>query len=205
VVSHWDRAVVEAFQQARWGPADWLFELLSEWWVKSLVIVGVGLLADLRARRPPVAAALATASFLAAAGIVALLKQAFARPRPPLADTAVHPLVPLPASYSMPSSHAATAVAAALAVGLVHSRLRWPLLLLAGLVAVSRVWLGVHYLTDVLVGSAIGALLAAGFWLLAKRALERWGASSSRSKRVSPGGEAGSPPLARPRPSGHGR
>ena len=38
---------------------------------------------------------------------------------------------------------------ARVAVGLVHPRLRLPLLVLAGLVAISRVWLGVHYLSDV--------------------------------------------------------
>jgi membrane-associated phospholipid phosphatase len=39
----------------------------------------------------------------------------------------------------MPSGHAAGAFAAAVAVGLVHPRLRWPLLLLAGLIALSYV------------------------------------------------------------------
>ena len=173
MIARWDRAVVEAFQHAHWGPADWLFELLSDWWVKSLVIIGIGLVADMWLRRLPVAAVLATASYFTAAGLGAALKDAFDRPRPPLVDPQVHPLVGVPHSASMPSGHAATAFAAAVAVGLVHPRVRWPLLFLAALVAVSRVWLGVHYLTDVIAGAALGTSVAAVFSLVLGRLVTR--------------------------------
>jgi undecaprenyl-diphosphatase len=169
VVARWDRAVVEAVQHLRWGPADWIFELLSDWWVKSLVVIGVGLAADLWSRRRfPAAAVLSTVAYFTAAGIDGLLKRAFERPRPPLVDPAVHPLVSVPHSYSMPSGHAATAFAAAVAVGLVHPRTRRPLLGLAALVAISRVWLGVHYLTDVLAGAALGTAVAFALWLVVR-------------------------------------
>jgi undecaprenyl-diphosphatase len=168
VVARWDRAVVEAVQHLRWGPADWIFELLSDWWVKSLVVIGVGLAADLWSRRAPVSAVFATGSYFVSGGITALLKNAFDRPRPPLVDHAVHPLVAVPHSYSMPSGHAATAFAAAVAVGLVHPRTRRPLLGLAALVAISRVWLGVHYLTDVLAGAALGTAVAFALWLVVR-------------------------------------
>jgi membrane-associated phospholipid phosphatase len=152
-----------------WAPADWCFEHLSDWWVKSLVIVGIGLVADLWTRRFPRGVALGVVSYVAAEGLSAMLKGAFDRPRPSVVDPAVHPLVAVPKSGSMPSTHAATAFAAALAVGLVHPRLRWPLLALAALIAVSRVWLGVHYLTDVIVGAALGAAIAVVFWRISIR------------------------------------
>jgi undecaprenyl-diphosphatase len=171
VVARWDRAVVEAFQHAHWGPADWIFELLSGWWVKSLVIIGIGLAADLvgRGRGLPVAAALATASYFAASGLERGLKHAFERSRPSLVDPHVHPLVAVPHSFSMPSGHAATAFAAAVAVVLIHPWLRWPLLCLSALVGISRVWLGVHYLSDVIVGAALGTAVALALWLFACR------------------------------------
>ena len=168
MVARWDRAVVEAFQHAHWAPANWVFELLSDWWVRSLVVIGSGLVADLWLRRPPIAATLSTASYFVAHGICEGLKHAFGRPRPPLVDQAVHPLVAVPHSYSMPSGHASTAFGAAVAVGLVHPRLRWPLLTLAALVAISRVWLGVHFLSDVLAGAALGTAVAVGAWLAAR-------------------------------------
>lgn len=179
MIARWDRAVVEAVQHLHWGPANWCFELLSDWWVKSLVIVGVGLVADLLSRRRlPVAALLAAISYFAADGLAIALKSVFDRPRPSLVDPAVHPLVAVPHSGAMPSAHAAGAFAAALAVGLVHPRLRRPLLGLATLIAFSRVWLGVHYPTDVVAGAAIGAAIALVAWLL----MTRGGGRASRAR-----------------------
>jgi undecaprenyl-diphosphatase len=139
--------------------------------VHSALIIGIGLAADLRGRRPATAAVLSTAAYFVATGIDSVVKGLFERPRPPLVDPAVHPLVAVPHSYSMPSGHAATAFAAAVAVGLVHPRLRWPLLVLAALVAISRVWLGVHYLSDVLAGAALGSAVALALWWLGARAI----------------------------------
>ena len=153
--------MVEAFQDLHWGPANWCFVHLSDWWVKSLLIIAIGLAADLASRRRfPLAAVLAAISYLVATLLANILKAATDRPRPSVADPAIHPLIAVPGSSSLPSGHAAGAFAAALAVGLVHPRLRWPLLLLAGLIALSRVWLGVHYLTDVIAGSALGCVVA---------------------------------------------
>jgi membrane-associated phospholipid phosphatase len=169
VIARWDRAVVEAFQHAHWGPADRFFELLSDWWVRSLVVFAIALAADLLTRgRLPVAAFLAGASYAVAGSLTAVLKGAFDRPRPSLVDRDVHPLVAVPHDGSMPSGHASTAFAAAVAVSLVHRRLRLPLLALAALVALSRVWLGVHYLSDVLAGAALGATVAVVLWLVAR-------------------------------------
>ncbi len=167
MIAGWDRAVVEAVQHLHWGPANWCFEHLSDWWVKSVLIVGIGLVADLLSRsRLPVAALLGSVSYLAADGLAIRLKSVFDRPRPSLVDPAVHPLVAVPHSGAMPSGHAAGAFAAAVAVGLVHRRLRLPMLTLAVLVAFSRIWLGVHYPTDVLAGAALGSAIALAAWLL---------------------------------------
>ncbi len=169
MVARWDRAVVEAFQHAHWGPADRLFEVLSWSWVRGAVVLAVALAADLATRRRlPVATVLAAVSYAVAGGLTDGLKRAFDRPRPSLVDPAVHPLVAVPHDGSMPSGHAATAFGAAVAASLVHPRLRLPLLAFASLVAVSRVWLGVHYLSDVLVGAVVGAAVACACWLVVR-------------------------------------
>jgi undecaprenyl-diphosphatase len=134
-----------------------LFVAASAWWVKWPLIAALGAVGDSRPRCDSRICAL-SASIAAgvAAGSVALLKELTDRARPPLAEPSVEPLVAIPESTSFPSGHAATAFAAATAVALLYPRLRVPVLVLAALVALSRAYLGVHYWSDVLVGSAFG-------------------------------------------------
>jgi len=68
--------------------------------------------------------------------------------------------VPMPASTSFPSGHAATAFAFAAGVGHVLPPAAIPLHALAALVAYSRVHTGVHYPGDVVAGALIGTVLA---------------------------------------------
>lgn len=78
------------------------------------------------------------------------------RPSPP----GLPPLTSTPTQLSFPSAHAATSFAGALA----YSRLGLPaapLYALATGLAVSRLYLGVHYPSDVLAGAALGTVVAA--------------------------------------------
>ena len=62
--------------------------------------------------------------------------------------------------YSFPSGHTLHAVAFAILYGSYVPLMLWLLVPLAGLIAASRVILGLHYPSDVLVGGTIGATLA---------------------------------------------
>lgn len=59
-------------------------------------------------------------------------------------------------SHSFPSGHSATALGAAAAIYYVYRRKFWLLFIPAGLVMLSRVYLGVHFPIDVVVGGLIG-------------------------------------------------
>lgn len=72
----------------------------------------------------------------------------------------VRHLARIPTSTSFPSGHAASAFAFATGAGLELPRLRLPLFGVATAVASSRVYTGVHYPGDVVVGAAIGAVVA---------------------------------------------
>jgi undecaprenyl-diphosphatase len=65
----------------------------------------------------------------------------------------------MPESTSFPSGHSASGAAFAVSVGDALPALRIPLGVAASVVAFSRVYTGVHYPSDVLVGVAVGALL----------------------------------------------
>ena len=76
---------------------------------------------------------------------------------------------------SFPSGHAATSFAGATLLALALPRLAWPLLVLAAAIGWSRVYVGVHWPSDVLAGALLGAALAFGV-----RALPRLRAARRR-------------------------
>ena len=69
------------------------------------------------------------------------------------------------ASFSFPSSHAANITASMLFLGLVYRRWLAPLLAVAFIVSFSRIYIGVHWPSDVAAGMALGAGIA---WLAYK-------------------------------------
>ncbi len=73
--------------------------------------------------------------------------------------------------YSFPSGHAARLAALAIGTLFFDSFLGWTMLALALSVALARVLVGVHYLGDILMGLALGTLVAWG-GLLAVKFLE---------------------------------
>ncbi len=96
-----------------------------------------------------------------------LLKSWFGRARPLVLDGTVL-VCPSPSSYSFPSSHAAIAWAFAALLMREEPRFRWLFGALATLISLSRIYLGVHYPSDVVAGSLIG--LAVGYAAMALEA-----------------------------------
>lgn len=96
------------------------------------------------------------------------LKPLIARPRPFDADLSIIPLIPKPTDFSFPSGHTLSSFAAATSLTLSFKRRGAYSFILATLIAFSRLYLMVHYPTDVLFGIILGTLL--GF--LAKKVFD---------------------------------
>jgi len=144
----------------RWKPPRWirLWMILATragdgwlWYVLgTLVLVFGG-----ESRFAAVTAASVSCGLGAALFLV--LKRLAGRKRPcAIAPHCWATLLP-PDQFSFPSGHSICAFAFALSIGLFEPSLMYGLLFCALSVAISRIMLGLHYLSDVLVGSLIGA------------------------------------------------
>ena len=93
-----------------------------------------------------------------------LLKNIVARPRPFAEIGALIPLIAKPTDFSFPSGHTTASFAVALVMlRMLPKKIGIPAVVLAALVAFSRLYLGVHYPTDVLAGfvvALVGSSLA---------------------------------------------
>ena len=89
-----------------------------------------------------------------------VLKDLVARVRPCQIDRTIALLVERPTSYSFPSTHAAWAFAAVTSVFLHHKKAGIAVLMLAALIGFSRLYLFVHFPSDVLGGIVLGVLAA---------------------------------------------
>ncbi len=113
------------------------------------------------------------AGALAAGVSIALLmplKRRFRRRRP--CATGLHPLYDVRPRehfaadrFSVPSGHAMNAFAIATAIGLGWPPLLLPLAVVAACVAASRVLLGLHYMSDVVVGALLGSAIGVATFL----------------------------------------
>lgn len=135
----------------------------------TLVASGLALFAGQRRL-----AVLGVIAVIAGTGLMSLLKQGFDRPRPSLVEhgTLVH-------NASFPSGHSMMAAMVYLTLGILLARTQPKKrvrafivtisVILTLLVGISRVYLGVHWPTDVVAGWMLGGAWALLFWLVAIR------------------------------------
>ncbi|GIZ50115.1 phosphatase PAP2 family protein [Noviherbaspirillum aridicola] len=174
-----DHAVLLAFREPHdlsdpIGPR-WFEEVMRDFTalgghavLTSIVLAVVGFLLLTRKRKFALMVGLSVAAGM---GLSSLLKYVFARPRPDLVAHATEVY-----THSFPSGHAMLSAVVYLTLGALLARSRAEphvkiyLLSVAGLltvlVGVSRVYLGVHWPSDVLAGWAIGAAWALACWLV---------------------------------------
>lgn len=98
-----------------------------------------------------------------------ILKNIVARPRPFHVDSSVTLLIPEPSEYSFPSGHTMNSFTSATMLFLHYRKPGIAAFILAALIAFSRMYLFVHYPTDILGGIVLGVVDALVVYLLAKR------------------------------------
>src|SRR5580704_10437220 len=147
-------------QVNRWRPPRWL----RLWMIAATrcgdgwLWYGIGTVVALFGGPERFAALVATATAVGAGiGLFLKLKRAFGRRRPCAMEPHCWATLLPPDQFSFPSGHTITAFAVALSLGAFYPAMLPGLLFCAASVAASRILLGMHFLTDVLAGAAIGS------------------------------------------------
>ena len=162
---------IPPFRLGRDGCTEAARDVTSLGSIIVLVIVTLAATGYLFLARQPMAAWLLLVAVFGGIALVDLLKAVFARPRPDLALQAARVF-----TASFPSGHASLSAIVYLTMGALLARAqssatspffsRW--LPLSVLIGVSRIYLGVHYPTDVLAGWCIGLAWATACWVVAE-------------------------------------
>lgn len=166
-----EMAVVRWLQQ-QIGQASWLSRgllVVANWGLFGLVAITVWTYigwsvpaAELRGARRRAATAMVAA--LLATGLSRIVELFLYRPRPFVANPDIRNLLSIQPSGAFPSEHATALLALASVLGSAWS-VRTPIAWLLALgAAVSRVFAGAHYPSDVLAGGAVGWLVGHLLW-----------------------------------------
>jgi undecaprenyl-diphosphatase len=142
-----------------------VFQLLSFVGIAGLVWIAIAIVVAVLLRRPwqfP----LVTLAVLLADVCALALKLVVGVDRPFIRYPEPEPLVRTPTDLSFPSGHAATSFAAATLLAHSVPRLAVPFYVLAGAIAFSRVYVGVHYPLDIIGGALLGLGIATALRLL---------------------------------------
>ena len=102
------------------------------------------------------------------------LKPLVARTRPFVYNPDIKLIIPQPGEFSFPSGHSVTSFECAFAIYLYSKKWGIPALVFAGMIALSRLYLYVHYPTDVIIGGLLGCLFGWAAYLLVNWCEKQW-------------------------------
>jgi len=186
-----DDGFLDVMVSARTGPLVWVAKALAfagsvwvNWPIRVVVMVLLGV------RRHWLQLTAFLLAVMTSEPLIGLLKSAYDRPRPVGGLLATH-------SASFPSGHAIAGAVTAVGIVIVllppgPRRWRWEVqaAVFAGLMALSRTYLGVHWLSDVVAGTLLGVTLAVGWPALLQELRERRERRQSRASHVGAGSPA---------------
>ncbi len=167
---HFDLSVFQWVQTIHGGFLDKLMVIITSLGEGGIIFIAVALALMCTKKYRKAGVAIIVALLVMEVGNNLILKTIFARPRPFNLDPTQYAwwheiykfpeLVKRPDSYSFPSGHTSSAFAAGIALLWYDRKFGIPLTLFAAVMGFSRIYVEVHYCTDVLFGALVGVVYA---------------------------------------------
>lgn len=167
---HFDLSVFEWVQTIQGGFLDRLMVIITTLGEGGIIFIAVGLALLCTKKYRKAGVAILVALLVMEVGNNLILKTLFARPRPFNLDVTQYAwwheiykfpeLVKRPTSYSFPSGHTSSAFAAGIALLWYNKKFGIPLTIFAAVMGFTRIYVEVHYCTDVLFGTLVGIIYA---------------------------------------------
>lgn len=160
LISKIDGGVFRFMEQISCVALDWIMRLITYTGNAGMVWIILGLVLCFRKKTRKMGLCVILA--LAATSIVNnnILKEIFDRTRPFIADLNIELIIKAPSSSSFPSGHTSSSFTAATAIFLFDKKKGIFAYIYAFLMGFSRIYLHVHYFTDVLGGIVVGIVMA---------------------------------------------
>lgn len=151
-------AILDAIQSLRFPALDFAMKYVTHLGDSGLLFIILTLLLLCFKKTRPYGALCATALILDLLLVNITLKPLVARARPYTLRQEIVLLVAEPLDFSFPSGHAAVSFAFATAIGAYSKKYALWAYVLAAVISFSRLYLYVHFPSDVLAGAVIGLL-----------------------------------------------
>lgn len=156
----WEFDVLYWLQRQRTDWLDWLMPRVTALGNTGIfwILLGILLVCIVKTRKIGICMLISIALGALIGNVI--LKNLVARERPCWIDSQILLLIENPKDFSFPSGHTMVSFEGAVSIFMKNKRWGAAALLLAGAIAFSRLYLFVHFPTDVLCGAVIGTLIA---------------------------------------------
>lgn len=166
-VLNFDLSVFQAVDSIRSGALDVIMEIITRLGDAGIIWILLGLVLFISKKYRKIGFTVLVALIVMVVCNDGILKNLIARTRPHdmtldwwTASYTFPNLVPMEDSFSFPSGHASSSFAAAFALLWYNRKYGIPALVFAFIMAFSRIYVGVHYCTDIIAGFVVGLIYA---------------------------------------------
>lgn len=153
---NFDMQIIDLVNKIQFPLLDKIMIFFTSLGNAGIIWIVIGIVLVLRKETRQLGVLLLTALFITAALGEGILKNLIKRERPFEIVNSLKLLIPAPISYSFPSGHTASSFTAFGVFYFMNFRYKWCVLILASLIAFSRIYLNVHWTTDIIGGILLG-------------------------------------------------